>query len=262
LVNCQPNEIKAHAKTPRTMKRFFGITKQVVVVALVAWVLACFAQFPLSTMVEVFGSPRWLPLPLSQLGDFVELPDGRTYLSLGFFSRVLCYDKYGHFVASYPVPETKHGVQLAVDKTGRLYYWALGKIFLVGADWRVSELTGDPECNSWYLNEDYHPTCRSRERHQERILDRPVKPGEVMFVSHSNPRIVFACNDGSMLERDGNSIIRRAQQGGILGIIATPWYLIWAVFPFPAMLALPTMLLLILARSRKGSRNQPVDAGQ
>ena len=232
------------------MKRIIGILKQVVVVTLVVWVLACFAQFPLRTIVEVCGSPRWLPLPLSQLGDFVALPDGRTYLSLGFFSRVLCYDKYGHFVASYPVPETKHGVQLAVDNTGRLYYWAMGKVFLVRDDWRVSELSDDPACNSWYLNEANQPACSSKGRQQERILSRPVHTAEAMFASHSNPRLRFACDDGSMLERNGNTIVRRSQQGKTLGVIATPWYLTWAIFPFPAILALPTMFFLILVTRR------------
>ena len=182
------------------------------------------------------------------MADFVSVPNGNIYISLGFYTRVLCYDKDGHFVASYPVPETKHGVRLAVDDKGHLYYWVLGKIFRADKDWNTQEVAEKVGCESWSLDETYKPICRPEARKNEQMPGRAISHGEVLFSASSKERESFRCVDGSMLERSGwsgNSLLIRAQDGKVRKTLATPWYLSWAVFPFPASFALLVMALLI-----------------
>lgn len=229
--------------------------KQITLAVLFTWSLACFLQFPLGSVITAIGSPRWLPLPWSAMADFVSVPNGNIYISLGFYTRVLCYDRDGHFVASYPVPETKHGVRLAVDDKGHLYYWALGKIFLVDEVWNTQELAEKAGCESWSLDETYKPICRPEVQKNEQMPGRTIRHGEILFAASSEIRESFRCTDGSVLERSGwsgNSLLIRSGDGKIRKTLTTPWYLSWAVFPFPADLALPVMALLIfLSKSTK-----------
>lgn len=229
--------------------------KQIILAVLFTWALACFLQFPLSTVVTAIGSPRWLPLPWSAMTDFVSVPNGHIYISLGFYNRVLCYDGDGRFVGSYPVPETKHGVRLAVDDKGHLYYWALGKIILVDEDWKTQVLAEKVGCESWSLDETYKPICRAEAQQNIQMPGRAISHGEVLFAASSKERESFRCTDGSMLERSGwnrNSLLIRSEDGKIGKTLGTPWYLSWAVFPFPASLALlVTALIIFLCNGTK-----------
>ena len=209
--------------------------------------MACFLQIPLMAVIDIFGSPRWLPLPWSDMADFVALPNGNTYISLGFFPRVLCYDQTGRFVASYPVPLTKNGVGLAVDDRGQLYYWALGKIFTVDENWNSQEIAEKIGCDAWYLDESYKPLCRQGTQSIGQVIGSPVSGGGFLFSTSTARRDMFRRADGSILERcgwSGNSLLLRSQDGKVMKTLAAPWYLSWAEFPFPASLAWIAIFLL------------------
>lgn len=253
------------------MNRLKDKIKKIAWAVIFTWSLACFLQIPLSTAIDAIGSPRWLPLPWSDMADFVSLPNGKTYISLGFFPRVLCYDKNGHFVSSYPVPMTRGGVQLAVDDKGHLYYLALGKIFRVGEDWNTQQIAERIGCHAWYLDETYNPVCLQDTQKVEQVPGRPVsrgeilfskisnqrdffKPGRVLFSTYTGRRDMFRCADGSMLVRSGwsgNSLIIQSPDGKTVKELATPWYWSWAVFPFPGSLGCAAMFLLGLIADRK-----------
>jgi hypothetical protein len=196
-------------------------------------------------LVTVLGSPHWLPLPWSDFHDFVAAPDGRVYVSIGFYNRVLVYDADGSFVGSYPTQETKFGAKLAADKEGNIYYWAAGRIYSVGGVWDVREVAQGIGCNSWRLEETGKFVCASREESLRRVSERAVGPGEIIFSSGlTQQRGLFACADGSILSRTGNSLVKLSPEGNVLATFGTPWYFSWAVFPLPAALAWPLMFIL------------------
>lgn len=219
--------------------------RRVLLLALLIWIAACFVAFMCGPAVEVLGSPRWLPLPWSDFRDFVAAPDGRVYVSVGFYNRVLVYDGAGSFVGSYPVQETKSGPQLAADKEGNVYYWAAGRVYVVGGVWDVREVAREVGCNSWRLEDVRKAVCVSREGGRRRTLEGAAVPGEIIFSSGgTQQRESFACADGSSLRRTGNSLVKLSPDGKVLATFGTPWYFSWAVFPFPAALAWPAMFLL------------------
>jgi len=238
--------------TSEFKRAHLGITSQLILAILYIWPVTVIMSFSLS---YIFGCPRWLELPWSELGDFVEGPEGRVYVSLGLYPAVLCYDRSGCFVASYPVPDIKHGIDLAVDEDGNLYCWA-GEILIKNRDWDdVGEFWGP--CEQWMLDESKRPVCVPPpgpwrpgilELPVNRVLTRPVKAGDVIFTGHGFRRSVFACRDGSTLERHGLSLLRKSEDGKLLATYGTAWYLQMARFPFPAILGWPALCLFLVFR--------------
>jgi len=119
------------SRTPKPLT----IVKRVLNAVFWLWALSsvgALLAYPLTLFVD---GPRWLELPWSRLGDFVEGANGKVYVSLGLYPRVLCYDSAGHFVASYSVPAMQHGVELSVGDDGLIYFWSQGNVFIKNADW-------------------------------------------------------------------------------------------------------------------------------
>jgi hypothetical protein len=238
-------------------RRWYIMLKRIIGRALLFWGLSSVAVFFTFPFTYITGCPRWLELPWSDFRDFVEGPDGRVYVSLGIYPSVLCYDRLGRFVASYPVPETKHGVNLGVDDDGKLYYWA-GSVRVKKWDWQdIGEVPGESEqwlghCQQWMLNESKQPICSPQPPGWkpgdppgpvDRVLTRPATAGDVIFTNVGRKRVTFSCPDGSTLERHGNSIIRKSQNGSIVATYHTAWYLLWASMPFPLLLGWAALII-------------------
>jgi len=94
-----------------------GLTLMAVLMGL--WFFVSFCGGPLLMFA---GCPKWLEVPWSAFGDFVETPDGRVYVEAGFYSRILCYDKNGKFIANYRYPSNVKDTKLAASKTGLLFF--------------------------------------------------------------------------------------------------------------------------------------------
>jgi hypothetical protein len=212
--------------------------------------------------MEIFGCPKWLELPWSDPKDFVEAPDGRLYLSLGFYRSVLCYDRAGKFVASYTVPSAKHEVQLAVDDQNHVYYWAVGKIFVKSQDWQDIDQVEAPKtgCRLWTLDPERRPVCSASSPDSAKgespfaglpmIPSRPLTVGDPLFATPYVERLVFFSSDGGTLERNGDTIVRRSRDGVVIRTYGTPWYLWWARFPLPGFFAWPVFFIWAVLSSQ------------
>jgi len=258
MTDSEAKSFRWHAKVLKFLNRLF-----------LAWAASSVFVFLAVPMTYIFGTPKWLELPWSEFNDFVEGPEGRVYVSLGIYHVVLCYDRFGRFIASYRAPEIKHGVRLAGDEDGHLYYWA-GEIVIKGTDWADIGHIDVPAsgCNRWVLDENKKPVCWPAVKSWkpgvlfgpvDRVLSRPVTAGDVLFIGGGLRRSSFLCNDGSVLERQGDSLVRKSQDGRVLVRYGTPWYLLWANFPYPVFLAFPAVWVYGLFLWRPARRAPTAD---
>ena len=111
------------------------------------WVGLCMAAFCFGAIFTAAGAPRWLPLPWSGFQDFVEGPDGRVYVGLELYLRVLCYSREGQFIASYPPPSGKN-VHMAADARGHIYCLSSGgvgdNLGTYNGDWQLLREYSEP----------------------------------------------------------------------------------------------------------------------
>jgi hypothetical protein len=199
------------------------------------WVGACWLTLLSTFVITEIGSPRWLPLPWSEFRDYIEAPDGRVYVDIRFYWRVLCYDRDGNFIASYQAPKGGGGDSaLAVDKAGHIYYRIRNSIYIFDSQWQETGKTAvaDSENRTWILNSsgqpEYAPTARSLP-----LTERAVAPGELLFLP-GHQHLAFLCGDGTFLKRDGNTLEKKTADGKTLVRYGTPWPLKPLVFPVPA----------------------------
>lgn len=210
-----------------------------------------------SCVVMEFGSPSWLELPWSDFSDFLEGPEGRLYVDVHFYWRVLCYDREGRFIASYPAPfGGGNDRALAVDEHGTIYYRVRNFVSAYDRDWNLkySVSAEDQADRTWALGEDGKPFYAPGRRAP--APDRAVRPRETLFSERKNPRDHFQCANGDALLRSGDQVVRHSSSRETVGRYGTPWLVSWALVPFPALLPLlgiPIALALdkVAARLRR-----------
>jgi hypothetical protein len=216
------------------------------------WIGLCFAAF-LSGAILLGGAPSWLPLPWSDLEDFVEGPDGRVYVGLGFYHRILCYSREGQFIASFPPPSGK-GIQLAADTHGHIYClpWGTGShLGVYNGDWQLLREYSEPYKGDhvWRLQAEGDPAFVPAQMGAN-VVDRPAKPGDIIF-GDSHDRRSFDCTDGTTLIRCGSHLDRLTAEGQMLTQYAAPLILRPFTFPWPAGTAWPLMFLMVYIHARK-----------
>ena len=217
----------------KLIKNILGITVAI-------WMLLTFATFGIGFTISEFGCPSWLQLPWSDVKDFVETSDGKIFVSSGFYRQVIAYDENGNFIESHPYPYGKFG-QLAVDDFDNIYFWSNGDVFVYDKNWKqiktVSKPSPNCECNSWRLDDNEQLICLTEKTDKQRVISKAVEKGAVLLSYESEKRTIFNNKSGSSLHRDWFTITRYSADGKVLTEYGTPWYLIWAVFPFPGILA-------------------------
>src|SRR5262245_53266731 len=85
---------------------------------MVCWFAGCVVSFVSGFLIALLPIPLGLPLPWSGFEDFVETPDGRVFVNLRFYNRVLCYDRSGEFLGAHRVPLRARGTDLAAGRDG------------------------------------------------------------------------------------------------------------------------------------------------
>ncbi len=214
------------------------------------WIGAYMATFVFGAIFTAAGAPSWLPLPWSNFQDFVEGPDGRVYVGLGFYHRVLCYSRDGQFFASYRPPSGK-GVNLAADATGHIYCRTTGGIGVYNGDWQILREYSEhykPD-HVWRLRAEGEPALVPAPV-GAKVADRPAKPSDIIFDFRGGRRS-FACADGTTLIRRGNHLERLSAHGQVITRYAGP-VLLWPLtFPWPALTALPAVFLMWYIPTRK-----------
>ena len=239
------------------MKSFWRTLGRTLRKVLFAWVVIAFATLMAGLVISEMGSPRWLPLPWSDLTDFVETSDGRVFVSIGFFGRILAYDKDGEFLGSFHYPPTKPGARLNVDDNDRVYFRAAGKIFALDNDLeprQVAELIG---CTEWTLADTRELVCTSMERDKlNEPTTTPVKAGERVFASNLAPRKFFTGKDGSTLRRGWTRLVRFSPQGEKEASFGTPWYLWLLQSPFPTLPLIFVFFIYLFVEERLEKRDR------
>ena len=203
------------------------------------WCACCVGAFFSGLFVIMLGAPTGLQLPWSDLGDFVGGPEGQVYLHLRFYGRVLAYERSGKFVGSFA--SSAKG-KLAIDTTGRLYFFVYpgNKLLVLDRQDGHTVQTFAGGQGVWVLGDDGQP--RNESSVQPREQPGPVAPGQRLF-PEERARNYFRWPDGTVLRRSGMAELERASADGTVEQrYASPWYLAWLAFPWPAAMAWPVVI--------------------
>jgi hypothetical protein len=217
------------------------------------WIGLCMAAFLSGAVFTLAGAPGWLPLPWSDFQDFVEGPDGRVYVGLAFYHRVLCYSGEGKFIASYRPPSGKH-VHLAADARGQIYCLTSSggdNLGVYDGNWRLVREYSEryQRDRVWRLQAGGNPALQPAPE-EAQIADWPAKPGDILF-ANGDRRRSFACADGTTLIRRGNHLERLSADGQVITQYASPLLLRPLTFPWPAVTAWPLACLMGYIHIRK-----------
>lgn len=226
---------------------------RIFIIMAVTWMIGCFAFFLSGFAITFLGAPSWLPLPWSHFRDFVQIPDGKVFVDIRFYDRVLCYDENGGFVASYPYPPGYPTVTgLAVNEDGHVLFRARDHLYIYSISWNLLEkIEGEDAVHMhWRLGEDGQPVYMKSNVGYPRVPDRVAKPGEYLFRG-KNKRTSFTCMDGTRLIRVRNHLERYSSDEELVGQYSGPWLLSIFTFPWPAFLAWPLFFLFVLHKLRK-----------
>jgi hypothetical protein len=212
---------------------FYRKARKVLLISLGIWMGICWLKLISSFFSLAVDTPRWLRVPWSDFGDFAETPDGRVYVDIKFYSRVLCYDHYGNFIASYLSPVSGGDTGLAADTAGRIYYRQRNTVHIFNDHWqRIGEVSAADSANrTWILNPAGQPEYSPRDRDLQ-LPDHAAAPGELLFAD-TGRRQSHRALDGTNLNRRHNSLIRRTEAGQTIATYGTPWVLVPIVFPIP-----------------------------
>lgn len=219
----------------------FRIIVKSVMFCLLLWSALCFLSFLSAIVVTSIGSPRWLPVPWSDFNDFAETADGRVFVDIAFFNRVLRYNREGRFIGSYPYPAAAvatRDTELAATKDGRLLFRSQHRLFVLDSSMKLQD---ELECDfrterNWRLDTNGTPVCVSDVVPGSLIVNGLIEPGDQMFANKPR-RSVFRCGDGALLVRRGNRLERHAPDGSLVTTYSAP-VLLWPLeFPWPASLA-------------------------
>jgi len=226
---------------------------RIFIIIVAAWIIGCVAFFLSGPAIMFLGSPSWLPLPWSDFDDFVQTPDGKVFVDIRFYQRVLCYDANGEFVASYPYPPGHPKVTgLAVNEDGHVLFRARNILYIYSSTWDLLEkFEGEDSANMyWRLKENGQPAYIKSDFVYPRVPDRVAIPGEYLFRKEGK-RTTFRCMDGSQLIRGINHLKRYTAEGELVGQYSGPRLLWIFTFPFPAFLAWPLAFLFGYIHHRK-----------
>jgi hypothetical protein len=211
-----------------------------------AWEILCFAAFVSGRIMSSHGAPRWLPLPWSDFEDFVESADGKVFVDIAFYNRVLCYSQDGKFVASYPYPFGVKDTGLAASADGRVFFRGARHLHVYDTQWRLqATLEGESySARNFALDDDGNPVYVPGDRTDRTVVHRLAKPGDRLFAKERE-RTKFECKDGSTLVRQGNRLQRFSADGTPLATYQALAIYRPFTFPWPAALSWPAMLFAI-----------------
>lgn len=201
---------------------------------IVVWMTATYVAFLAGAVATFRGWPGYVPIAWSDLGDFVEAKNGDLYLDVAFSSRVARYTRDGRFVATYPaVGRSRH---LATDVQGRVHWLSMNTVETRDGDWRlVQRVERDArEDRTWAMDAAGNAVHAPELTATGAVANAVVHPGQLLFHNSQRKRQTFTCADGTVLRRQGVSLVRLTPDGRVIGRYEQPWYL-WAVtFPWPA----------------------------
>lgn len=217
------------------------------------WMIGCFISFMSAPAIMFLGSPSWLPLPWSDLGDFIQTKDGKVFIDIQFYNRVLSYDQNGKFVASYPYPvDFLKFTGLAVDEDNNILFKARDDLYIYNSSWeQIEKIVGRDDVHwHWRLDENGRPCYMKRNGKSPTVADSIARPGDFLFRGYIKRR-TFKCEDGSKLVRDGNTLIRYSAEGELVGKYGGLWPLKIFEFPLPGILAWPLFFLYYVNKNKK-----------
>lgn len=178
--------------------------------------------------------PTSLPLPWTDLGDFIETPNGDIYFNSRFFARILRVDASGNFIASYRYPSHEDDAKymlLALDPYGHIYMKGPISIYTCTTDMQVIA-TFTQTCSYWIFDEDGHVSCGEPTHPSQPRSDGISRPGEPVFFYATPEREAFHSEDGGVLRRTwlgfekqrDHEIVATFRPHGVLMLFNTPWF--------------------------------------
>jgi hypothetical protein len=225
--------------------KLIRIVKRLILALVGCWIAGCFLSFISGFVLTGLPIPWKLPLPWSDLGDFIETPDGRVFVELRFYNRVLCYDRTGQFLTAYRLPRGAKATELAVGQNNLIYFRDTNTVYTYSSTWELlSKVEAEVGAErTWELSSVTSKPVHSPQRRGE-PPNRPLAPGELLFAPGERHR-VYHCSDGTTLRRGWNSLQRISPAGEVLAVYQSPWPLWPFEFPFPAGFAWVAFFVLI-----------------
>lgn len=192
---------------------------------------AVFVSILLLSLVPFSSDVR---LPLSDIGDYVEVPDGDVYVVSKWFNRVFRYRKDGSFIATYPYPSGRSkAVHLATSVDNELFFFTPSAAYLVTPDMKiVKQFEGNYDHRTWKLTQSGIPALEL-ERENDFVEHRAAVSGELLVGAWEKSSPTFHSGDGSSLVKEGIKVTRFAKDGVKLIDYSTPLYLMFFMAPFP-----------------------------
>jgi hypothetical protein len=227
--------------------------KKIVFWVLNIWAILCVLTFLSGIFVKFVGAPKWMPLPWSDFGDFVESSDENVFITINFYSRVICYNADGEFVASYPFPRGGPDNGLASSIDGRIFFRSHNHLCVYDDSWqKILELENDSDRDiNWILDSSGNPVIYSGI--DQWVVNKLAQPGDQIFAKEEQ-RKKFECGDGSVLVRDGNSLKKYNNDGSLQTTYSASILFYPITFPWPGFLAWPYLFFLFILAIRR-SRN-------
>lgn len=224
-----------------------GKAKTLLLSLVITWSVLCSVSFLTALFSRFVEPPEDLPVPWSGFDDFVEGVNGIVYVHIANYARVFCYNRAGHFIASYP--SSGSGIRLAAGTNGLIYARAQNSVSAYDVSWKKLSYLTEVDCASrtWRQGR-AQPSCVPDSKLEVSVPDRAILPGELLYAADdSQPRTHFASVDGTVLERRGNALVRLSTGGDILVRYDTLWYLSWSTLPWPFLLGCVAYFFLLLA---------------
>ena len=209
-------------------------------IVIFSWTLAGTAQS------SIYKLSEWLPFPLTEIGDFVESPNGDVYVISRVFNKIIRYDRSGRALASYRASSKLRLIdaRLAVTHEGVFYINISNVTFKfspkLGVFDPITLRTKRVISRMWKLNINNQPIPLLSPPKPVPLekLDSIVSPGEMLFDTRQKPRTQFICQDGAVLLRTKNGLQKHAPDGSILVQYPSHTWLKFFTFRQSAFLAL------------------------
>ena len=234
---------------------------RILTIIVTVWLIGCIISFLSGIFILYLGAPSWLPLPWSDFYDFIQIPDGKVFVDIRFYNRVLCYNENGEFVASYPYPPGRYprATGLAVNEDGHILFLSQDILYIYNSSWEVLEkIEGEKSGRGrWQMGGDGKPIYLKSNVENPSVPDRVVKPGEYIF--RNKQRSIFRCIDGSQLVREWNCLNQYSEEGELVGQYSGPKLLSIFTLPWPAFLAFRLgFLFAYIEKKKRGlKKNSP-----
>lgn len=197
-----------------------------------------------------------LELPLIDIVDFLESPDGSILVHSGLFSRVQHYSANGDFIRAWG-PMYRRGVSHWASTKRELLVCTSGGVIVFSPRGQQSASLTAPEGKvvAWLYDSDERIVPAPEEQTIHIPKPRMLHPGDIACDprNFSWRRLEYFTRDGGVVRAAAHGLARYSRQGTLMARVGTPWYVwLWLLSWLPAVAILLTLVIRWTKRYSQG----------